>query len=157
MQYRITLSLIFLICVALAIAGCTGTQNAPAASAAPDSGSGTGSTGTPASAGNMVISPTDVVPSQNLVTITIKEKDNYSAKIPVFFDGGMGQIHVTKIEATVYRSDGQIQTATISPNKGESIELDGTKQTDRVVVYVSFDNGDRKKTNDELAQYRTRN
>jgi hypothetical protein len=150
MQYRITLSLVLLICIALAFAGCTGTQSSPAS---PATGSGTGSPGT---SSNLAVSPTDVVPSQNVVKITINEKDNYSAKIPVSFDGGTGQIHVTKIEATVYRSDGQVQTLTLKPEKGASIELDGTKQTDRVVVYVSFDNGDRKKTNDVLAQYRTR-
>ena len=33
---------------------------------------------------------------------------------------------------------------------------EGTKQTDRVVVYITFDNGDYKKTNDELRSYRTR-
>ena len=152
MQYRITLSLIFLICAGLAIAGCTGTQNTPAAPAA---GSGTGSTGTPASAGNLAVSPTDVVPEYNMVKVDVSEKD-YLGTIPVIFQGGMGQIHVKRIDVTLYRSDGQVMTATIPVNKGALVELEGTKQTDRVVVKVSMDNGQTYTINDVQSPYRTR-
>lgn len=75
-----------------------------------------------------------------MVTVTVKEEE-YTGMIPVEFDGGMGQVHVKKIEVTLYRADGQTKTATISPNKGESVDLEGTKQADRVVVYITFDNG----------------
>jgi hypothetical protein len=85
----------------------------------------------------------------------VKEKD-YAAKIPIEFDGGMGQIHVKKIDVTVYLANGGMKTGTIPPNKGASIEIEGTKQTDRVVVYITFDNGDYKKTNDVLSPYRSR-
>ena len=152
MQYRITLSLIFLICAALAIAGCTVAQNTPAAPAA---GSGTGSTGTPASPGNLAVSPTDVVPEYNMVKVDVSEKD-YLGTIPVIFQGGMGQIHVTKIDVTLYRSDGQVKTATTDAKKGEQVELEGTKQTDRVVVKVSMDNGQTYTINDVQSPYRTR-
>lgn len=54
------------------------------------------------------------------------------------------------------RFTGQTKTASLNPNKGDTVDIDGTKQTDRVVVYMSFDNGDRKKTNDVLSPYRTR-
>jgi hypothetical protein len=155
MQYKITLSLILLICFALAIAGCAGTQNAPAAPAAPAAGSGTGSSGTPSSAGNMVVSPTDAVPEYNMVKVDVSEKD-YLGNIPVIFQGGMGQIHVKKIDVTLYRSDGQVKTATIGIKKGDQVELEGTKQTDRVVVSVSFDNGQSYAINDVLSPYRTR-
>lgn len=141
-----------LICAALAIAGCTGTQNP---SAAPFAGSGTSPTGTPASAGNMVVSPTDAVPEYNFVKADVGEKD-YLGNIPVIFQGGMGQIHVKKIDVTLYRSDGQVKTATIGIKKGDQVELEGTKQTDRVVVRVSMDNGDSYTINDVLSPYRTR-
>jgi len=157
MQFRSLCALVFLVCIAVILAGCTGI---PGSSGTTGPGTAAPSDGSGASAqaqNNLIPSPTDALPSQNMVTITIQEKDHYTAKIPVFFDGGMGQIHVKKIEATVYRADGHVQTATIGTNKGDFTELDGTKQTDRVVVYVSFDNGDRIKTNDELAQYRTLN
>jgi hypothetical protein len=152
MQYRITLSVIFLICAAIAIAGCTGTQNTPAA---PATGSGTGSAGTSSPAGNLVVSPTEVVPDYNMVKVDVSEKD-YLGNIPVIFQGGMGQIHVKKIDVTLYRSDGQVKTATIGIKKGDQVELEGTKQTDRVVVRVSMDNGQSYTINDVLSPYRTR-
>jgi hypothetical protein len=152
MHYRVMLPVIFLICAAIAIAGCTGTQNAPAATPA---GSGTGSSGTSTSTGNLVVSSTDAVPDYNLVRVDVGEKD-YLGNIPVIFQGGMGQIHVKKIDVTLYRSDGQQKSYTIGTKKGDEADLEGTKQADRVVVYVSMDNGDRYKTNDVISEYRTR-
>jgi hypothetical protein len=149
MQYRVTLSIIILICAALAIAGCTGTQNTPAAV------SGTGSPSSSSSGSNLVVSPTDAVPEYNMVTTDVGEKD-YLGNIPVIFQGGMGQIHVKKIDVTLYRSDGQVKTYTVGAKKGDEADLEGTKQTDRVVVYVSMDNGQRYKINDVLSPYRTR-
>ena len=150
MQYRVTFSIIILICAALAIAGCTGTQNN---SAAPAAGSGTGSSGS--SAVNMVVSPTDAVPEYNFVMADVGEKD-YLGNIPVIFQGGMGQIHVKKIDVTLYRSDGQVKTATLGTNKGDQVELEGSKQTDRVVVRVSMDNGQSYTIKDQMSAYRTR-
>ena len=150
MHYRVTISIIILICAALAIAGCTGTQNP---SAAPAAGSGTGSSGS--STGNMVVSPTDTIPDYNFVKADVGEKD-YLGNIPVIFQGGMGQIHVKKIDVTLYRSDGQVKTATIGINKGDQVELEGTRQTDRVVVRVSMDNGQSYTINDVMSPYRTR-
>ena len=150
MQYRVTFSIIFLICAALAIAGCTGPQNT---SAAPAAGSGTGSSGS--SAGNMVVSPTDAVPEYNFVMANVGEKD-YLGNIPVIFQGGMGQIHVKKIDVTLYRSDGQVKSVTMGIKKGDQVELEGTKQTDRVVVRVSMDNGQSYTINDVMSPYRTR-
>ncbi|MHB8164877.1 MAG: hypothetical protein ACYDDV_11165 [Methanoregula sp.] len=151
MQYRITLTLVFLICIALAFAGCTGTQTTPSASPA---GTATGSSGSSA-AGNLAVSPTDAVPDYNMVTVDVGEKD-YLGKIPVIFQGGTGQIHVKKIDVTLYRSDGQVKTATIGINKGDLAELEGTKQIDRVVVRVSMDNGQSYTINDVQSPYRTR-
>jgi hypothetical protein len=151
MQYKITVTVILLLCAVIAFTGCTlpsGPGSAGTATGGPSPGAGS-------AANNLVPSTTDVVPDQNAITVTVKEKD-YLGKIPVVFDGGMGQIHVRKIEATLYRSDGQVQTSTIGINKEDSIELDGTKQDDRVVVYVTFDNGQRLKTNDVISPYRTR-
>jgi len=150
MQFRSFCTLVLLICTAVILAGCTGTPASPGSGPSPAGGGDAGQ-----AQNNLVTSPTDVVPSQNMVTVTVKEKE-YTGMIPVEFDGGMGQVHVKKIEVTLYRADGQTKTATISPNMGESVDLEGTKQTDRVVVYITFDNGTRLKTNDVLSPYRTR-
>ena len=156
MKIRSYCVLVFLICTAVVLAGCTGSPATPA-TASPATAAPAGSTAFPTATAsdNLVPSPTDTLPSQNVVSVKVKEKD-YAGKIPVEFDGGMGQIHVKKIDVTVYRADGEVKTASLMPNKGNSVEIEGTKQTDRVVVYITFDNGDYKKTNDELSPYRTR-
>jgi hypothetical protein len=151
MQFRSISSLVILVSLAVIFAGCTGSAGSsgtPGAGSASDGNSASTPT-------NLVVSPTEALPGQNVVAVTVGEKD-YLGNIPVTFDGGMGQVHVKKIDVTVYRADGQTKTDSINPNKGEMKEFEGTKQTDRVVVYISFDNGDRKKTNDVLSPYRTR-
>lgn len=99
MQFGSICSLVLLVCLAVFFAGCTGTPGSSGTGAASPSG------GSSASAqDNLVPSPTDALPSQNVVTATVGEKD-YLEKIPVTFDGGMGQVHVKKIDVTVYRAD----------------------------------------------------
>jgi hypothetical protein len=151
MKHSLAFSVILLICAGVLLAGCTGTTGSSGTSA---TGSSTAS-GSSSAANNLVVSPTDALSSSNDITVTVKEKD-YLGNIPVVFDGGTGQIHVRKIEVTLYRADGQVKTATVGTNKEDSVEVEGTKQTDRVVVYVTFDNGQRLKTNDVMSAYRTR-
>jgi hypothetical protein len=152
-------SVFLLVFALLAAAGCISGQNNGGTSTTGTSTPGPETTGVPSGvtgAANLITSPTDSIPPQNMVTVTVKEKDDITSKIPVEFDGGMGQIHVTKIDVTIYRSDGQVQSATIRPNKGESVDMAGTRLADRIVVYVTFDNGTRLKTNDVVVEYRTR-
>ena len=156
MKFRSYCLVLLLVCTAVVAAGCTGNPAAPGpatmGTAAP-----AGNPATPAASApdNLVPSPTDALPDQNKVSVIVKEKD-YAGMIPVEFDGGMGQIHVRKIDVTAYLANGEVKTGTIPPNKGASVEIQGTKQTDRVVVYITFDNGDYKKTNDVLSPYRSR-
>ena len=150
---------VFLLVIALlAAAGCTSTQtnggNQVTGTPAPQDGQQGGQSGV-TGAGNLVTSPTDAIPGYNMVTVDVGEKD-YLGTIPVIFQGGMGQIHVSKISATIYRSDGTQETAQIGIKKGDEVDFMGTKQTDRVVVYVYMDNGETYKTNDVLVPYRTR-
>jgi hypothetical protein len=152
MHIRSICSLVFIVCFAVIVAGCTGTPGSSGSSAAGGASPGGSS---PGAQNNLLTSPTDTIPSQNMVSVSVDAKD-YLGKIPVTFDGGMGQIHVKKIDVTLYTADGQTKTYTVSPNKGDSVELDGTKQTDRVVVYITFDNGTRLKTNDVLSTYRNK-
>lgn len=150
MQIKNTVAVIILLCTIIAIAGCTGTQSPPAGPSSPASGTGSATSG-----GSLVPSPTDAVPDYNMVKVDVGEKD-YLGKIPVIFQGGMGQVHVKNIDVTLYRADGQIKKATVGANKGDEVELEGTKQTDRVVVFITMDNGQTYKTNDALSAYRTR-
>jgi PBP1b-binding outer membrane lipoprotein LpoB len=150
MKTRIALFALFLVCMAVAFAGCSGTQApAPAAPQAPAS-SGE-QTAAAVSTPDLVPGPTETLPADYY----IDEKD-YLAKIPVTFEGGKGQIFVSKITVKLTRADGQTQTVQLGANKGDRIELDGTKQTDRVEVWIAMKNGVTYKTNDVQSPYRTR-
>jgi hypothetical protein len=159
MQFRVMLALLIVLCSILASAGCTFSKTTPALPS-----------GTPAGASTTVVTsavtfttvPTDVVPSYNMVKIDVGEKD-YLGIIPVIFEGGLGMIHVKRIDVKLTRTDGSVQTASLGNKKGDEVDLEGTRgvgaatgQTDRVEVWVSMDNGQTYKTNDELREYRTR-
>ncbi|MFA4860019.1 hypothetical protein [Methanoregula sp.] len=156
MKYKFAISVIILVCAALAFAGCTTPQGS---TASPATTSGTaGATG----AGALVTQPTDVIPDYNAVTVDVGEKD-YLGKIPVTFQGGQGQISVKKIDVKLTRTDGTTQAATVGIKKGDNVELDGTRgtgslqgQPDRVEVWVSMNNGQTYKVADVLREYRTR-
>ena len=70
--------------------------------------------------------------------------------------GGKGQILVKSARIVLYRSDGQVINEKLGINKDDTTNLQGTKQTDRVVVYVSEVNGKEYKVADVLSEYRTR-
>lgn len=154
------LVIIVVFCGALASAGCTFSKTSPAVST-PVSGTPAG-TSTIVAGSDLTTVPTDVIPSYNMVKVDIGEKD-YLGIIPVIFQGGIGMIHVKKIDVKLTRADGSVQTATVGIKKGDQVDLEGTRGVapargpiDRVEVWVSMDNGMRYKTNDELREYRTR-
>jgi hypothetical protein len=147
-----TALIITLLCMLLALAGCTGSPSSPAASpataqAAPPSAAVT-------SGPDMVPSSTDSIIEANKVNINV-EKD-YLANVVVTFQGGNGLAQVNKIDVTLNRADGQVKTANIGINVGDSATLEGTKDTDRVIVYVTMKDGKRYKLVDSLVPFRTR-
>ena len=147
---------VVMVCLAVAIAGCTNSS----------SGAQTGSDSSSASSGSsssgLTTSPTEAMPENIAVTVTVGEKD-YLGKIPVTFDGGQGQVNVKSITCTLTRADGTTQTVTLGSNKGDQVKLDGTRgsgslngQADRVQVSVTMNNGQTYKIADVLREYRTR-
>jgi len=160
MQFRVMLVLIIILSVALTSTGCTFNKASPAV---PTPGTGVVQTTVSASSGGVLTTETtSVIPSYNMVKVDVLEKD-YLGKIPVIFQGGEGLIHVKKIDVKLTRTDGSVQTATIGIRKGDQVELEGTRgegplrgPIDRVEVWVTMDNGQTYKTNDELREYRTR-
>lgn len=149
MQGRYTVFLVLLLSAAVLIAGCTGTTGPAQSAGSPSAGSA--STGS-----SLVPSPTDVIPENNVVSVTVKPKE-YNGKIAVVFDGGRGQSLVSSIDVTLYRSDGTTETAKIGKNKGDQVEFIGTKDPnnpDRVVVYVTQMNGQTYKVTDVISEYR---
>lgn len=141
---------VLLIITCVAVCGCAGSPAPPSPTGALPSVTATGQSGA-----NLVPGPTDAVPEYNAVIVDVGEKD-YLGNIPVIFQGGMGQIHVTKIDVKLTRADGQIRTLSLGNKKGDEVELQGTKQTDRIEVTVTMDNGQSYKIIDALREYRTR-
>jgi len=153
MQQKIAFLAILLLCAAIGTAGCTGAPNTPALPI-PGAPAATQAAAAPAT-NNLVVSPTDVIPDNNQVSVIVQEKV-YDAKIPVIFDGGKGQYLVKSARVTLYRSDGQVINENLGIKKGDEVRLQGTMQTDRIVVYVSQVNGQEYKVADVMSPYRTR-
>jgi hypothetical protein len=152
MQNKTPFLAIFLLCAAIGIAGCTGTPGIPVSLPA---GGTPAATQAPSAQNNLVVSPTDVVPDNNQVTVVVQEKV-YDGTIPVVFGGGKGQILVKSARIVLYRSDGQVMNEYLGITKDDTTKIQGTKQTDRVVVYVTEVNGQEYKVVDVLSPYRTR-
>lgn len=154
MQLKTIILITALLCVLLAIAGCTGSQNAPVVTQATVP-AGT-QTASPTLAGpDLVVSPTDSIIDANKVNVNV-EKD-YLANIIVTFQGGSGLQQVNKVDVTLIRADGQVNTDINVGNRvGDSVTLEGTKDTDRVMVYVNMKDGKRYKIVDSLMPYRPR-
>jgi len=155
MKTSAVITVICLVCLAVIAAGCTSTSTGTQSA-------GTTSGGTSGTSSGLTTSPTDAMPTNIAVMVTIGEKD-YLGKIPVTFDGGQGQVNVKSITCTLTRADGTTQTTTLTSNKGDVIKLDGTRgsgsltgQADRVQVSVTMNNGQTYKIADVLREYRSR-
>jgi hypothetical protein len=103
---------------------------------------------------DLVPSPTDSIIDANKVNINV-EKD-YLGNIIVTFQGGNGLKQVNKIDVTVIRADGQVKTADVGILVDDQATLEGTKNTDRVVVYVTMKDGKRYKIIDTLMPFKPR-
>jgi hypothetical protein len=151
MHSKFIISGLVLLCILLAFTGCTGTQNAPAAPVP----TAAGAVPSAAPAGpDLVPSPTDSIIEANKVNVNV-EKDHLG-NIIVTFQGGSGLAQVNRIDVTVNRADGQVKTADVGINVDASVTLEGTKSTDRVMVYVTMKNGQRYKIIDTLVSFKAR-
>jgi len=155
MQHRTPfLMILVVLCIAIVCAGCSAPATPPATTPATTAAAATQPPQAPAQ-NNLVVSPTDVMPDNNYVSVIVQEKD-YLGNIPVVFDGGKGLILVKSASVTLYRSDGQVMTIPLGIRKGDTVNLQGTKQTDRVVAFVTEVNGVTYRVADVLSEYRTR-
>lgn len=161
MKFRITVLMMVLLCGAIVLAGCTGTQTSQS-STTTGTGTTTGSKTSGSSAGTLTTVPTDAIPSYNMVQVDVGEKD-YLGIIPVTFQGGMGMNSIKKVDIKLTRADGTVQTATVGTKKGDEVELQGTRgtgsdrgQADRVEVWVTTNEVMTYKIVDVLREYRSR-
>jgi hypothetical protein len=142
-----------LLCVLLAITGCTGTQN-PAVTPVQTPSVTSGPSAVATAGGDLIPSPTDVMMDSIKVNVNV-EKD-YLGNVIVTFQGGAGLMNVRKIDATLNRADGQVKTATVGTHVDDTVTLEGTKSTDRVLVYVTMADGKTYKIVDQLSPYKAR-
>jgi hypothetical protein len=153
MNHRTLTVLVALLCGIIALAGCTGAQPpaAPAATAAQPAAAGTPAA--PAGA-SLVPGPVDSPGTARTVTVDIAK--DYLGMVHATFQGGPGLSHVKKIDVTLNRADGQVKTASVGILVGDNAELEGTKQTDRVIVQVTLDDGKTYTIFDDLVAYKPR-
>src|SRR5665647_3105719 len=97
MQFSMKIPALIFLCVAIAMAGCTGSQTSPAAST-PGSGIPATTAGSGAPMRTLTTVPTDVLPGFNMVTVDVGEKDDLGI-IPVTFQGGSGTVSYTHLRA----------------------------------------------------------
>ena len=156
MHVKAVLSLVLLLSVIVAFAGCTGTQSptAPAAPAAQASGAAVAapSSAPAASGASLVPSPTDTVVDARKVNVNV-EKD-YLGNVIFTFQGGAGLGHVRKIDITLNRADGETKTGTLGIAVDSTATLEGTKNTDRALVYVTLDDSQSYKMVDMLVPFK---
>jgi hypothetical protein len=108
------------------------------------------------SGGSTQPGPTDTLPSATPVSVSVEKAGTYSTTIITTFDGGKGMSAVSKIDVRVTRSDGSVVTGTLRPLKGETLELEGTRGTDRVEVIILMNSGILYKVVDQQMPFKTR-
>ena len=143
-----------LLCVLLAIAGCTGIQNSPVVTQVTVPPGTQIPAPTTLAGPDLAVSPTDSMIEANKVNVNV-EKD-YLGNVIVTFQGGNGLQLVNKIDITLNRADGLVKTSDVGIRVGDTITLEGTKNTDRLMVYVTMKDGKRYKIVDSLMPYRPR-
>jgi hypothetical protein len=100
--------------------------------------------------------PIMTLPPGQSVAIQVNEKDTSFATISVIFSGGEGQVATKDILVRVTRPDGEVMIGHLRPVKGDELILQGTKETDRIEVFVTMNTGVTYKVIDKLLPYRTR-
>ena len=105
---------------------------------------------------SMTPGPTVTMPPGQSVTVQINEKDPIKATIKVIFAGGEGQIATRDILVRLTRPDGEVIIEHLTAEMQDEVEIQGTKESDRIEVYVTLNTGKTYKIIDQLVPYRTR-
>ena len=162
MNFRITVPVIVVLAALIFAAGCTlggGGQPTPAPTAQPTPvpTMAVSTTALQTNAGSSTEpGPTQTLPSATPVSCSVEKAGTYSTTIITTFDGGKGMSAVSKVDVRVTRPDGSVVTGVLKPLKGETVELEGTKGTDRVEVIVTMNTGNVYKVIDQQMPFKTR-
>jgi len=166
-----TLSILIGITVVLCVcmAGCT--QPSPGGQVTPTSPTTVATTPpVTATATPIPTSPTQVtstptgflegpLPTQYSVDVQV-DRNTVAIKptITVTFRGGKGINFVHSVDVVVSRSDGQVVTGSLErPQVNSQLELEGTRGTDRVEIFINLITGDRYRVYDQALPFRSYN
>lgn len=99
------------------------------------------------------------LPSQYSVDVqVVRNTVATSPTITVTFRGGKGINFVHSMDVVVSRSDGRIVTGSLpKPQVNDQLDLEGTRGTDRVEVFINLITGDRYRVYDQALPFRSYN
>ncbi|MFA4860643.1 hypothetical protein [Methanoregula sp.] len=166
MKKTISISVALMLCMILALsAGCTQQQAAPPATPSPTpeiTAVVTTAAVTPQAAeASVTPGPTQSLPDMWSIEVQVQSNgESIDPQIITTFRGGKGQNLIPRLEIRVTRSDGVVETASMSqPFKvGQTVTLAGTrKNTDRAEVWAITPNGEKVKIYDQYIPFRTFN
>jgi hypothetical protein len=100
--------------------------------------------------------PTQTIPANEAVTVSVEKAGTYSTTIIATFNGGKGINFVSRIEVRVTRPDGSTETKLLQPIMSKDVEIEGTNGTDRVEVTAFMKSGNVYKIIDQQVPYKTR-
>jgi hypothetical protein len=160
MDSRIVLSLALVLAVLLTVAGCSSPEQpvvTPAPTPVPTPEPTTPPTPVPTTQASIIPGPTDTLPPQWPVSITVEKSGMYSTTIITHFDGGKGLMFVSRMNVRVTHPDGTVLTNGMDkPKMGDTIEIPGTSGTDRVEVTLNMASGEAYKVIDQQMAYKSR-
>lgn len=159
MDSRIVLSLVLMLAVLLAVAGCLSPEQpvvTPTPTPVPTLKPTTIPTPVPTTQASIIPGPTDTLPPQWPLSITVEKSGMYSTTIITKFDGGKGLVYTSRMDVRVTHPDGTVLTDGITkPKMGDQVEIAGTNGTDRVEVMVLMASGDTYKVIDKQMPYKS--
>jgi len=155
MHYQRYLLLTVLLVAALFAAGCSSTpeQPAPSQTAFPTYVP----TMAPVSDWSLTPGPVGTMPEGKAVSVSI-QRDPIQTDIDVIFNGGQGLNFITRIDATMYTSDGRVVVKSIERpiTMGKSVVFEGTRGIDRVKVIAHYSTTEAVVINDALYEFKSR-
>ncbi len=159
MDTRIVLSLALVLAVVLACAGCSQPEQpvvTPNPTPVPTPRPTTPPTPVPTTQASVLPGPTDTLPPQWPVSVTVEKGGMYSTTIITKFDGGKGLVYVTRMDVRVTHPDGTVlMNGLTKPKMGDSVEIAGTNGIDRVEVMLLMASGDTYKIIDKQMPYKS--
>jgi len=161
MDIRIMVIPVLVLAVLLAAAGCIFPDQpavTPTPTPVPTTEPTTPPTPVPTTKASIIPGPTDTLPPQWPVSVTVEKSGMYSTTIITHFDGGKGSVFVSRMDVRVTHPDGTVLTDGLPKSRigaGTTLEIPGTNGTDRVEVMLTMANGEVYKVIDQQTGYKS--